>query len=215
MFKHNKLVLATHNPGKILELTQLFASVDVTIGSAADYGLLEPAETGDSFAENAEIKARFVAKATKLHALADDSGLVVEALGGEPGVYSADWAIDVTGKRDFKMAMQKLEEALQKAGAVEMEQRKASFVTVLCLASPSGEVQFFEGKVEGHIVYPPRGEAGFGYDPVFQPLSYDKTFAEMRPDEKHGWLRGKKEALSHRARAFKCFFEQLNLSRNI
>ena len=140
-------------------------------------------------------------------ALSDDSGLVVDALGGDPGVYTADWAETGNGTRDFNMAMEKVEKALEKASATKPEQRTARFVSVLCLAWPDGHTELFRGEVEGKVVWPPRGTQGFGYDPIFQPEDYDVTFGEMSAEEKHGWNIGKPQALSHRARAFKLFVE--------
>ena len=139
--------------------------------------------------------------------MSDDSGIVVDALGGAPGVYTANWAETVDGSRDFKMAMQKVETALQDAGATEPSARTARFVSVLCLAWPDGHTELFRGEVEGQVVWPPRGTDGFGYDPVFQPVGYERTFGEMTAQEKHGWKPGDPQALSHRARAFKIFVE--------
>ncbi|MEK1861025.1 MAG: non-canonical purine NTP pyrophosphatase, partial [Rhizobium leguminosarum] len=164
-------------------------------------------ETGTSFEENATIKAVASANAAGMPALSDDSGLMVDALGGDPGVYTANWAEKADGTRDFDMAMAKVEKALQDAGATKSEQRTARFISVLCLAWPDGHTELFRGEVEGSVVWPPRGTQGFGYDPLFQPEGYGITFGEMSGEEKHGWNVGKPQALSHRARAFKLFVE--------
>lgn len=211
-FLHNKLVLATHNEGKLAEFKELLSFTDLEILSAADYALEEPLETGKNFEENAEIKASFVAAKTGCVSLADDSGLCVRALGGAPGVHTADWAKDAFGNRDFMAAMQRVEEALQACGACEAEQRSASFVSVLCLAWPEGKKLFFRGEVEGQIVWPPRGNLGFGLDGIFLPNGYECTFGEMSSQRKHGWRLGSEMALSHRARAFKQLVEKLFVS---
>ncbi|MFA7441715.1 MAG: RdgB/HAM1 family non-canonical purine NTP pyrophosphatase [Sphingomonadaceae bacterium] len=186
-----RLVLASHNKGKLAEIAELVAPFGIEALSAASFGLEEPAETEDSFAGNALIKARFSANATQLPALADDSGLEVTALGGEPGVYTADWAETPDG-RDWMLAMHKVEDRLQALGP-DMP-RDACFVCTLALVWPGGEEALFEGRIAGHLVWPPRGENGFGYDPMFVPDGYDQTFGEMDPAQKH--------AISHRARAF-------------
>jgi XTP/dITP diphosphohydrolase len=181
-----RLVIASHNPGKVREIDDLLRPYGVeTIGAAA-LGLVEPEETGTTFAENAALKARTAADAAHLPALADDSGLAVAALGGAPGIYSARWA--GPGK-DFAVAMRKVEEALQ-----GKEDRGAAFVCALALAQPGGACDVFEGRIEGSLVWPPRGGKGFGYDPVFVPAGGTLTFGEMEPAAKH--------AISHRARAF-------------
>ena len=138
-------------------------------------------------------------------ALSDDSGLCVDALDGAPGVYTANWAEKADGSRDFGMAMQKTEDALQEVKATEPAQRTGRFVAVICLAFPDGEAEYYRGEAEGILVWPPRGELGFGYDPVFRPDGHDKTFGEMTAEQKHGWKPGQPEALSHRARAFQKF----------
>ncbi len=181
-----RLVIASHNPGKVREIGELLASFDVTAVSAGDLGLPEPEETGASFHENAALKAAAAAEAAGLPALADDSGLVVPSLGGDPGIHSARWA---GPRRDFSAAMVRVEQAL--AGHAD---RRAKFTCVLCLAWPGGPSESFEGRVEGALVWPPRGERGFGYDPIFLPHGRDQTFGEMDPAEKH--------AISHRADAF-------------
>jgi XTP/dITP diphosphohydrolase len=194
----DRLILASHNPGKIREIGALLAPLSITVIPAGTIGLPEPAETGANFAENALIKARAAATAGGLPALADDSGLAVETLSGEPGVYSARWAGPA---RNFAMAMRSLEEKLRAAGASAPEQRRAEFICVLSLCLPEGWHQEFEGRVAGRVVWPPRGTLGFGYDPVFMPDGYDMTFGEMPPDAKHG--------ISHRAAAFRKFYEYL------
>jgi len=201
------IVVASHNQGKIREIQDLIGPLGFTAKSAAELNFVEPKETGTTFEENATIKALASAEASGLPALSDDSGLVVDALGGDPGVYTADWAETGDGRRDFNMAMEKVEKALEKAGATKPEQRSARFVSVLCLAWPDGHTELFRGEVEGTVAWPPRGTQGFGYDPVFQPEGYDVTFGEMSAEEKHGWNIGKPQALSHRARAFKLFVE--------
>jgi XTP/dITP diphosphohydrolase len=184
-------VLASHNAGKLAEIRELVAPYGIEAVSAADFGLEAPAETEESFAGNALLKARHAARATGLPALSDDSGLEVRALGGEPGVHTADWAETAAG-RDWNLAMRRVEERLaaQRPGV----SRAADFVCALALAWPDGSEAVFEGRVEGHLVWPPRGTRGFGYDPMFVPDGDDRTFAEMAPAEKH--------AISHRARAF-------------
>lgn len=201
------IVVASHNAGKIQEIRDLIGPLGFTAKSAADLNFIEPDETGTTFEENATIKALASANASGLPALSDDSGLVIDALGGDPGVYTANWAETADGTRDFAMAMQKVETALQKAGATTPESRTARFVSVLCLAWPDGHTELFRGEVEGAVVWPPRGTQGFGYDPVFQPKGYETTFGEMSAEQKHGWKPGDEQALSHRARAFKTFVE--------
>jgi len=201
------IVVASHNAGKIREIADLIGPFGFSAKSAAELKFEEPDETGTTFEENAAIKALASAKASGLPALSDDSGLVIDALDGAPGVYTANWAETADGTRDFAMAMQKVETALQEKGATTPEQRTARFVSVLCLAWPDGHTEFFRGEVEGTVAWPPRGTAGFGYDPIFLPEGYETTFGEMSSDEKHGWSHGDAEALSHRARAFKIFVE--------
>lgn len=202
-FTEPKLVVASHNAGKVRELAALLENVPVEIVSAGELGLAEPEETGDSYRANAELKARAACVASGLPALADDSGLSVDALGGKPGIHSARWA---GPDRDFDHAMQKVEAGLQEAGASEPGRRSAAFVAGLCLAWPDGHVEYVEGRVHGTLIWPPRGTNGFGYDPMFLPDGHDRTFGEMNADEKHGWARGE-EALSHRARAFQMLIE--------
>lgn len=192
------IVIATHNPGKLREMRELLAPYGVEAQSAGELGLGEPEEIGKTFAANARIKAEAAAKATRKVAFADDSGLVVEALGGEPGIHSARWAGE--GK-DFRGAMNHIQTLLIERGAKEPAQRRCHFIAALCLAWPDGHIEEFEGRVDGVAVWPPRGDKGFGYDPLFQPDGFDRTFGEMTADEKHG-LPPKGKGLSHRARAF-------------
>ncbi len=203
-----RLIVASHNKGKLREFDDLIGPFGFEVSSVAALGLPEPDETGTTFEENAYIKAFAAARATGLPALSDDSGLAVDALGGAPGVYTADWAEKPDGSRDFDMAMRKVEDLLQEKGATAPDERKARFVSVICLAWPDGEAQYYRGEVEGTLVWPPRGTIGFGYDPVFLPDGHAKTFGEMTAEEKHGWKPGDASALSHRARAFKLFAEQ-------
>ena len=196
-----KLVVASHNKGKLVEIAEMIAPYGLEARSAAEYGLPEPDETGTTFEENAYLKAFAAAAATGLPALADDSGLAVDALDGAPGVYTADWATMPDGSRDFGHAMALTEEKLQAVGATEPSQRTGRFVSVLCLAWPDGHAEYFRGEVDGTLVWPPRGEKGFGYDPVFQPDGHERSFGEMEPSEKHGLTK----PLSHRARSFALF----------
>ncbi len=192
------IVIATHNPGKLREMRELLAPYGIEAQSAGDLGLAEPHESGRSFAENARIKATAAAQATGRPAFADDSGLVVDALGGEPGIHSARWA---GPDKDFGSAMKKIQTLLLDRGARTPQQRRAHFVAALCLAWPDGHVEHFEGRVDGVAVWPPRGDKGFGYDPLFEPDGFDRTFGEMDAQEKHG-LPPQGQGLSHRARAF-------------
>lgn len=201
------IVVASHNAGKIREIDDLVGPLGFSTRSAKELGLAEPDETGTTYEENAAIKALAAAHASGLPSLSDDSGLAIDALDGAPGVYTANWAEKPDGSRDFAMAMAKVEEALQAKGAVDPASRKARFVSVLCLAWPDGHTELFRGEVEGTIVWPPRGTAGFGYDPVFLPDGHAVTFGEMTAEQKHGWKPGEPAALSHRARAFKLFVE--------
>lgn len=188
-FTGGKLVIASHNPGKVREIGELLAPFGADVISAGELNLDEPIEDGDTFIANAIIKAVAAAKASGHIALADDSGLCVHALNGEPGVLSARWA--GPGK-DFTIAMQKVEQTLSEAGA---EDRSAHFACALTLAWPDGHVESFEGQVRGTMTWPARGKKGFGYDPTFVPDGFDITFAEMEQVQKH--------AMSHRANAFK------------
>ena len=204
----DKLVLATHNEGKLNEFSDMFAPFGLELISAAQLGLPEPIEDGTSFQDNALIKALASAKGANMIALADDSGLCVDALDGAPGIYTADWAKKEDGTRDFYVGMKRVEDELQKKGATSQTQRTASFNATLCLAYPNGEHRFFEGKIGGTMVWPPRGELGFGFDPVFMPDGYDISFGEMSSSQKHGFKRGE-AGLSHRARAFSKLVEKI------
>ncbi len=198
----DKLVLATHNPGKLNELRQLLEPHGVEVTSAGELGLPEPEETGTTFRANAEIKARAACGATGLPSLADDSGIEVADLGGAPGVYSADWG---GPNKDFAGAMQRVHDELEAKGALsEGAAPVANFNATLAMAWPGGDLEFYEGKVFGTLVWPPRGSDGFGYDPMFQPDGKAKTFGEMTREEKSGQA-GDGEPLSHRARAL-CLF---------
>lgn len=188
-----KIIVATYNAGKVREIRDLLAHLGMTPVSVAEFDLDEPEETEDTFVGNALIKARAAAEGTGIVSLADDSGLVVDALNGDPGVYTANWAELPDGTRDWDMAMQKVEDALQALGPDAS--RSCQFVCTLALVWPDGHEEVFEGHVRGNLVWPPRGEKGFGYDPVFQPLGFEQTFAEMEPEKKH--------AMSHRAEAFR------------
>ncbi|MBB5715232.1 RdgB/HAM1 family non-canonical purine NTP pyrophosphatase [Sphingomonas aerophila] len=187
-----KLVIASHNPGKVKEIAALLEPYGIETVSAAALDLPEPEETGTTFVMNAELKARSAADLSGLPALADDSGLCVEALNGDPGVYTANWAETPSG-RDWDLAMRKVEDALNAKGPDVS--RDAHFVCVLALAWPDGHVEWFEGRAEGTLTWPPRGTVGFGYDPVFVPTGHDRSYAELDPAEKH--------AISHRADAFR------------
>src|ERR1700680_1014353 len=180
-----RLVIASHNPGKIEEIEALLARYGVVAIGAGALGLPEPEETGATFEENAALKARAAVEASGLPALADDSGRVVAALAGAPGIYSARWA---GPSKDFRVAMERVQRELGD------KSRRAQFVAVLALAWPDGKVALFRGEVEGHLTWPPRGKRGFGYDPIFVPDGYQITFGEMAPACKH--------QISHRARAF-------------
>lgn len=196
-FREPKLLVATHNQGKLEEIGALLAPFGIEVVSAGALGLAEPAETETTFVGNARIKAHAAAQATGLPALADDSGIMVDALGGAPGVYTADWAETPQG-RDFAMAMQKTWDALESAKAPMP--RRAQFCCTLVLAWPDGHDEVFEGRMPGQIVWPGRGDQGHGYDPIFQPEGYDVTFGEMD--------RWEKNRISHRARAFAALVEQ-------
>ena len=192
-----RLVIATHNAGKLREMGELLAPYGIDTVSAGDLGLPEPEETGTTFVANALIKAEAAAAAAKLPALADDSGLCVDGLGGDPGIYSARWA---GPSKDFDAAMARIAALLDDKGIAPGE-RRAHFVAALALVWPDGARETVEGKVFGRIV-PPRGSLGFGYDPLFLPDGHDRTFGEMASDEKHGIPADGSTALSHRARAF-------------
>ncbi len=190
-----KLVVASHNPGKVREINELVAPFGISAVSAAELALPEPEETGTTFAANAELKALAAARAAGLPALSDDSGLEVALLDGAPGIYSARWAGPA---KDFSVAMQKLADELrERNGWAQKTGPRANFTAALCLAWPDGTMQTFEGRVWGHLVWPPRGLRGFGYDPMFLAEGETLTFGEMEPAAKH--------AISHRARAFAQF----------
>jgi XTP/dITP diphosphohydrolase len=193
-----KLVIATHNPGKLAEMRELLAPHGIEAVSAGELGLPEPEETGDTFEANARIKAVAAAQATQLPAFADDSGLAVDALDGAPGIFSARWAGPA---KDFTAAMTRIERLLQERGATTPDRRGAHFVSALCVAWPDGHIEEVEARADGVLVWPPRGSAGFGYDPVFMPDGFTRTFGEMTSIEKHG-LPPLGLGLSHRARAF-------------
>jgi XTP/dITP diphosphohydrolase len=200
-----RLVIASHNEGKAAEIAELLGPYGIEPVSAAALDLPEPDEIGATFVDNADLKARQAADLAGLPALADDSGLCVDALDGRPGIHSARWALvdpsvppgagpgEVQGKRDFGLAMERVEAEL--AAKDDEAGRNAHFVCALCLCWPDGRAETFAGRVDGVLVWPPRGTRGFGYDPMFQPIGYDQTFGEMDPDEKY--------AISHRADAFR------------
>jgi XTP/dITP diphosphohydrolase len=187
----DKIVVASHNPGKVREIADLLRPLGIETVSAGELDLPEPEETETTFEGNARLKAEAAAAASGLAALSDDSGLCVDTLGGAPGIFSARWA---GPSKDFRIAMQKVEHELRDRYALSPNQRQAHFVCALCLAIPGQEPRVYRGEVHGVMVWPPRGEKGFGYDPVFQPEGHQITFGEMDPDAKH--------AMSHRARAF-------------
>jgi XTP/dITP diphosphohydrolase len=196
-FREPRLVIATHNKGKLAEIDDLLRPFHIDVVGAGALGLLEPEETGDSFEANARLKAHAAADASGLPALADDSGLVVPTLGGEPGIYSARWA---GPRRDFVLAMRTVEDRLR-----GKDDRRAHFVAALALAWPDGHAEVFRGEAHGVLIWPPRGGKGFGYDPMFLPEGYDRSFGELDPAEKH--------RISHRADAFRklvaaCFASQ-------
>ncbi|HEY5723895.1 MAG TPA: RdgB/HAM1 family non-canonical purine NTP pyrophosphatase [Allosphingosinicella sp.] len=203
--KPGRLVIASHNQGKVREIAELLGPYGIEPVSAAELDLPEPDEIGATFADNADLKARQAADLAGLVALADDSGICVDALEGRPGIHSARWALtnpsvspeagpgEVQGGRDFGLAMQRVQDELEAADPEAG--RNAHFTCALCVCWPDGRSEIFEGRVEGTLVWPPRGENGFGYDPMFQPIGHDRTFGEMDPDEKY--------AISHRADAFR------------
>ena len=203
-----KLVIASHNRGKVIEIANLLGPYGIEPVSAFDLDLPEPEETGATFVDNADLKARLAADLSGMPAISDDSGLCVEALGGRPGIYSARWAIpayeyasvppeggagEVEAERDFGLAMRRVQEELLAQGPEAS--RDAHFVCALSVCWPDGHNEWFEGRVDGTLVWPPRGDLGFGYDPMFQPIGYDHTFGEMDPAQKY--------AISHRADAFR------------
>jgi XTP/dITP diphosphohydrolase len=193
-----RLVIATHNPGKLAEMRELLAPYGVDTVSAGDLGLAEPVESGTSFVANARIKASTAATASGLPAFADDSGLVVDELDGAPGIHSARWA---GPDKNFFHAMERIEQLLRARGATSPDRRRAHFISALCVAWPDGHQEEFEGRIDGTLVSPPRGDKGFGYDPMFLPGGFGLTFGEMTGDQKHG-LPPHGLGLSHRARAF-------------
>lgn len=194
-----KLVVASHNEGKVREIRDLLAPFGVEAVSASELGLDEPVETGATFAQNAELKARAAASASGLPALSDDSGLSVDALGGAPGIYSARWGELPEGGRDFNYAMARVYEDMLRVGGMDEGANTARFICALSLALPNGEISTYEGRVEGQIVWPPRGIKGFGYDPIFRMLGDSQTFAQIEPADKHN--------KSHRADAFAKFIQ--------
>jgi XTP/dITP diphosphohydrolase len=194
----DRLVIATHNPGKLVEMRDLLAIYGVDAVSAGELGLPEPKETGKTFRANARLKAEAAAKASGMASFADDSGLAVDALNGDPGIYSARWA---GPDKDFLLAMNEVRTRLMEQGAKAPERRRAQFVSALCVAWPDGHLEEFEAKVHGTLVWPPRGTKGFGYDPMFLPDGQTQTFGEMSSEDKHG-LPPRGRGLSHRARAF-------------
>ena len=187
----DRLVIATHNPGKLAEMRDLLAAYGIDAISSGELGLPEPEETGTTFRANARIKAQAAASASGMASFADDSGLAVDALNGEPGIHSARWA---GPEKDFRAAMNEIQTRLMKQGAKAPERRRAHFVSALCVAWPDGHMEEFEAQVRGMLVWPPRGDKGFGYDPMFTPEGETRTFAEMDPAEKL--------PLTHRAKAF-------------
>jgi XTP/dITP diphosphohydrolase len=197
----DKLVIATHNPGKLREIAALIEPLGIGTVGAEELGLPEPEEIGNTFLDNADLKAREAADLSGLPALADDSGLSVDALHGLPGIFSARWAEDEDGNRDWLRAMERVWTRLQQEGGPDAS-HDAHFACALSVAWPNdGMVESFEGRVDGTLVWPPRGEKGFGYDPMFLPDGHALTFGEMSAEEKHG-LPPKGKGLSHRARAF-------------
>ncbi|HVB90345.1 MAG TPA: RdgB/HAM1 family non-canonical purine NTP pyrophosphatase [Beijerinckiaceae bacterium] len=200
----DRVVVATHNAGKLREIRQLLSRLRIDGVSAAELGLREPEETGATFAQNASLKAQAAATAAGVPALADDSGLCVEALEGAPGIFSARWA---GPNKDFHAAMEKIEAALRERDCFEPARRRASFVCVLAFAWPDGRIETFEGRVDGVLVWPARGAMGFGYDPIFLPEGEQRTFGEMSSEEKHGLPADGSPGLSHRARAFQKFIQ--------
>jgi XTP/dITP diphosphohydrolase len=198
----DRLVIATHNPGKLREMAALMEPLGITCVSAEELGLPEPEEIGVTFADNADLKAREAADLSGLPALADDSGLCVDALHGRPGIFSARWAEDSNGKRDWIRAMDRVWREVQ-AEEPDEDAPAAHFACSLAIAWPNdGQTETFDGRVDGVLVWPPRGEKGFGYDPMFVPVGYDQTFGELDPELKH--------SISHRADAFRKLLAALN-----
>ena len=200
-----KLVIATHNPGKLREIAALIEPLGIQCAGAEELGLPEPEEIGNTFVDNADLKARQAADLSGFPALADDSGLAVDALHGRPGIFSARWAEDEQGNRDWMRAMRRVWDEIEAAGPEAGHD--AHFACALSLAWPNdGMTEAFEGRVDGTLVWPPRGEKGFGYDPMFVPIGHDQTFGEMDPDQKH--------RISHRADAFRKLVAALDVSRS-
>lgn len=193
-----RILIATHNAGKLEEFAALLKPYGISAVSSGELGLAEPEETGTSFVENARIKAQAAMTASGLITVSDDSGLCVDALGGAPGVYTADWAGPA---RDWMMAMARVNDELSAHGAVDPASRRAEFACTLCVLWPDGEERLFEGRVPGHLVWPPRGALGHGYDPMFVPEGETQTFAELDP--------GHKNRISHRARALEMLVRDL------
>lgn len=202
----DRLVIATHNAGKLAEFGDLLKPYGIQVLSAGDLGLPEPEETGTTFAANALLKAEAAVRGSGLPSLADDSGLCIDALDGAPGIYSARWA---GPDKDFPAAMARIDALLNERGARDENSRRARFTAALALVWPDGRIEAVEDHVEGTIVYPPRGPAGFGYDPAFRPDGHDRTFGEMSAEEKHGLPADGGRALSHRARAFQTLAKRL------
>jgi len=192
-FTDTALIIASHNNGKVREIAELLAPYNLTITGAAELNLLEPIEDADTFEGNAALKAIAAAKATGKPALSDDSGLCINALGGKPGIHSARYAGPT---KDFRLAMKKVEDELK-----NHDDKSAYFVCVLALAWPDGHIEHFRGEIHGHLTFPPRGDKGFGYDPIFIPEGHTTTFAQMNPADKH--------AMSHRARAFEKLIQNI------
>lgn len=203
LFAEPKLVVATHNPGKAQEIAAMLGNCAAEILTAADFSLPAPEETGVTFEENALIKARFVTARTGLVALADDSGLCIPDLDGQPGVYTADWAVKPDGRRDYAMAMDKINAALCERGFASVNGRPAYFACTLALAWPDGHQETVEGRVTGHLVWPPRGSGNFAYDPLFVPDGETRTFAEMEPEEKNTHSHRAAAVRALRTRCFK------------
>lgn len=210
--ERGRIVIASHNEGKVREIAELLGPYGIEPVSAAELDLPEPDEIGATFIDNADLKARAAADLSGLPALADDSGLCVEALGDRPGIFSARWALagdpsvapdagpgQIEGKRDFGLAMRRVQEGVEASGPEAS--RNAHFVCALALCWPDGHSEWFEGRVDGSLVWPPRGDKGFGYDPIFVPAGHDRTFGEMDPAEKH--------EMSHRADAFRKLVDAL------
>ena len=196
-----KLVIATHNPGKLREIAELIEPLGISCVSAAELDLPEPEEIGNSFADNADLKAREAADLSGLPALADDSGLCVDALHGRPGIFSARWAEDESGNRDWMRAMERVWREVEAAGPDAGHD--AHFACALAIAWPNdGQAETFDGRVDGTLTWPPRGDRGFGYDPIFVPAGHEVTFGEMEPLSKH--------KMSHRADAFRKLVAALN-----